>query len=191
MNVRTVLANVTDRLLAALYYFAGNLRAGLQGVRLGPGARVSPYARVSGAYRVGAATIGRDVVLGEGSYVNSGIIASGNIGKWCSIGYDVIIGPTEHEPDGWTTSPALARRHGMPASSIERAEPPPILEDEVWIGANVVVLRGVRIGAGAIVAAGAVVTRDVPPMEIWGGIPAKRIRARTRLPMPQQAVKRQ
>lgn len=46
----------------------------------------------------------------------------------------------------------------------------------VWIGANAVILRGVSIGDGAIVAAGAVVNHDIPAHEIWGGIPAKKIK---------------
>ena len=49
------------------------------------------------------------------------------------------------------------------------------LEQDVWLGANVVVLKGVRIGRGAIVAAGAVVTKPIPPYEIWGGVPARKI----------------
>lgn len=49
-----------------------------------------------------------------------------------------------------------------------------IIEDEVWIGANTVILQGVKIGHGSVIAAGAVVTKDVPSMEIWGGVPAKK-----------------
>lgn len=48
-----------------------------------------------------------------------------------------------------------------------------IVEEDVWIGARVTLLCGVRVGRGAIVAAGAVVTRDVPPYAIVGGVPAK------------------
>jgi len=48
-----------------------------------------------------------------------------------------------------------------------------IIEDDVWIGINATVLRGVRIGKGAIVSAGAVVNKDVPPFAIVGGVPAK------------------
>ena len=58
------------------------------------------------------------------------------------------------------------------------AEAEIVLEEDVWLGANVVVLKGVRIGRGAIVAAGAVVTSNVPPHEIWGGVPARRIAER-------------
>lgn len=51
---------------------------------------------------------------------------------------------------------------------------------DVWIGCNVTVLKGVEIGDGAVVAAGAVVTKSILPMEIWGGIPAKKIGERTK-----------
>jgi len=48
--------------------------------------------------------------------------------------------------------------------------------NNVWIGANTVILRGVSIGDGAVIAAGAVVNHDVPSYEIWGGVPARKIR---------------
>lgn len=49
---------------------------------------------------------------------------------------------------------------------------------DVWIGANVIILDGCTIGHGAVIAAGAIVTTNVPPYAIWGGIPAKLIRYR-------------
>ena len=52
------------------------------------------------------------------------------------------------------------------------------IEDGVWLGANVTILKGVTIGRGSVVAAGAVVTRSCPPYSIIGGVPAKIIRAR-------------
>ena len=55
---------------------------------------------------------------------------------------------------------------------------PVFIEDDVWIGGNVVVCGGVRIGKGAVIAAGAVVTKDVPQMAIVGGVPARIIRSR-------------
>ena len=48
-----------------------------------------------------------------------------------------------------------------------------IVEDDVWIGANAVVLPGVRIGSHSVIAAGAVVTRDVPPRSLAAGVPAQ------------------
>ncbi|WP_419803139.1 acyltransferase [Mucilaginibacter sp.] len=50
-----------------------------------------------------------------------------------------------------------------------------IIGNDVWLGCNVIVLKGVNIGDGAIVAAGAVVTKSIPAYEIWGGVPAKKI----------------
>ena len=50
-----------------------------------------------------------------------------------------------------------------------------IIGQDVWIGFNVIVLKGVQIGDGAIVAAGAVVTKSIHKNEIWGGVPAKKI----------------
>lgn len=159
-----------------LYYFVGALRASYHGVRLGSGARVSPRADIKEAYFIGEAIIGSDVRMGEGSYINSGRIFSAEVGRWCSLGYGVQIGPTEHDPDG-LLSPSLALSKGLKASSVERQLGRPEIGDGVWIGANVIVLRGTRIGHGAVVAAGAVVVSDVPPRELWGGVPARFIRA--------------
>ena len=53
-----------------------------------------------------------------------------------------------------------------------------ILEDDVWIGRSVIIMPGVRIGKGSIIAAGAVVTKDVPKYSIYGGVPAKLIKKR-------------
>lgn len=55
---------------------------------------------------------------------------------------------------------------------------PPIIKDGVWLGRNVVIMPGITIGEGAIVGAGAVVTKDVAPFTIVGGVPAKLIKSR-------------
>ena len=52
------------------------------------------------------------------------------------------------------------------------------IADDVWLGANVIVLKGVTIGRGAIVGAGAVVTKSIPEYEIWAGVPAKKLGVR-------------
>ena len=53
-----------------------------------------------------------------------------------------------------------------------------IIEDDVWIGHNATIVGGLTIGKGSIIAAGAVVTQNIPPCEIWGGVPAKKIKDR-------------
>jgi acetyltransferase-like isoleucine patch superfamily enzyme len=53
-----------------------------------------------------------------------------------------------------------------------------VIEDDVWIGYGVIILGGVKIGQGSIVAAGSVVTKDVDPFSIYAGVPAKKVRSR-------------
>lgn len=55
---------------------------------------------------------------------------------------------------------------------------PVIIEEDVWCGANVTILKGVTIGKGSIIAAGAIVNRNIGEYEIWGGIPATKIKNR-------------
>jgi acetyltransferase-like isoleucine patch superfamily enzyme len=59
---------------------------------------------------------------------------------------------------------------------IDLREEPVTIEDDVWIGCNVVVLKGVTIGRGAVIGAGSVVTQDVPPYSLAAGNPAKVVR---------------
>jgi acetyltransferase-like isoleucine patch superfamily enzyme len=68
-----------------------------------------------------------------------------------------------------------ARRDAPIAKQTDGPEAVITLEDDVWLGTNVVVLKGVTIGRGAILAAGAIVTHSIPPHEIWGGVPARKM----------------
>ena len=178
--IKTILAYLYGLVKTKVYFSVGNMKAVLNGVKVGRGARISPYAILDQAYFIGDAEISRNVYLGEGSYINSGYIMSGKIGKWCSIGYGTMIGPTEHDLTFWTTSPSKALTHNQAAVNTERSVEPPVIEDNVWLGANVIVLRGVKIGENSVVAAGAVVVKDIPADEIWGGVPAKKIKIRYR-----------
>lgn len=174
-----LLVTLTKSLVTWGYYRVGWLRAAGLGVRIDWRARVSPFANLDGVVAVGMTEVGRDVVMGEGSYVGAGLIQAAVIGRYCSLGPGVVIGPSEHRLDHWTTSPYESRDAGEPPGTVDKlgtAASRPIIEDGVWVGANVVILRGVRIGTRAVIAAGAVVACDVPPGEIWGGVPARRIR---------------
>ena len=74
-----------------------------------------------------------------------------------------------------------------PMGALDPREAAITLEEDVWLGVNVVVLKGVTIQQGAVVGAGAVVTKSIPAHEIWGGVPAKKIGERTSL-APQKRV---
>lgn len=84
------------------------------------------------------------------------------IGDDVLLGHNVVLATLNHDP-------VVARRSSMLPAPI-------VIGDKVWIGANATVLPGVTIGKGAIVAAGAVVHRDVPPFTVVGGVPARILR---------------
>ena len=107
------------------------------------------------------------VEIGEYSYVNGGSnIISGKIGKYCSIGYNVDIGMFEHPIQYVSTSTNIYKNEDTKWNELEK---PPVIMNDVWIGSKASILQGVTIGNGAIVAAGAVVTKDVPAYAIAGG----------------------
>ncbi len=72
-----------------------------------------------------------------------------------------------------------ARRDTPMREQSEGAEAEIILGEDVWLGVNVVILKGVHIGRGAIVGAGAVVTQTIREFEIWGGVPARKLGERS------------
>ena len=64
------------------------------------------------------------------------------------------------------------------AEKLPENDQPVVIDNDVWCGANVTILKGVTIGKGSVIAAGAVVTKNVGEYEIWGGVPAKKIKNR-------------
>lgn len=119
------------------------------------------------------------------SYVGrNSIVQNTSIGSFCSIANDVFIGLGAHPIAHFSTSPLFYRVSNtfnlkLIDEDYEFAEYRPIeIGNDVWIGARAIILDGVKIGDGAIVAANAVVTHDVPPYAIVGGVPAKVIRHR-------------
>jgi acetyltransferase-like isoleucine patch superfamily enzyme len=99
---------------------------------------------------------GAKLSIGKGVYLNRNVhIVVGEavtIGDMTKIGWDTVIMDTDLH--GHSGRPAVSR--------------PVIIEDNVWIGCRAVILKGVRIGRGAVVGAGAIVTSDVPPLAVVG-----------------------
>lgn len=106
------------------------------------------------------------------------------IGKFCSIADNVKVGLPSHPSNYLSTSPIFfSRSNGTGESwvntdSFNGYPKPTIIENDVWIGSGVMIIGGVRIGNGAIVAAGSIVTKDIPDYSIYGGVPAKKLKAR-------------
>ncbi|MDR2341585.1 MAG: CatB-related O-acetyltransferase [Campylobacteraceae bacterium] len=126
--------------------------------------------------------------VGAYSYFNKGcIVGDVTIGRYCSVATNVSMGLGEHPIDHISTHPFFfASKNGflIPDNiGIQRdmslnKHVPPLIGHDVWIGANAVICRGVKIGIGAIIAAGTVVVKDVMPYSIVGGVPAKHIKYR-------------
>ncbi len=72
----------------------------------------------------------------------------------------------------------LTADHDVGSSNFEGQNKAVIIEDYAWVGTRAMVLPGVTLGYATVVAAGSVVTKSIPPYEIWGGIPAKKIGVR-------------
>lgn len=112
------------------------------------------------------------------------IIQNTTIGKFCSIANDVSIGLGNHPVDYFSTSPLLYRRHNtFKINLIEKDLKfeeylPVFIGNDVWIGSRAIILNGVTIGNGCVIAANSVVTKDVEPYSVVGGVPAKFIKYR-------------
>jgi phosphonate metabolism protein (transferase hexapeptide repeat family) len=158
---------------------------------LSPTALVHPTAEVRdsrlGAYTaVGARTKLLEVEMDDYSYVvNDSDIAYATIGRFCSIAAMTRINPGNHPMDRASQSHFTYRASAyFPGERDEdeffawrRAQPVAIAHD-VWVGHGAIVLPGRSVGIGAVVAAGAVVTKDVAPYAIVAGNPARVIRPR-------------
>src|ERR1700729_2400132 len=162
---------------------------------LAPDASITDTARVLNSTRPAAVTIGaRTLFMGEVLIVRAG--AEVRIGEWCfigpqariwslqsiAIGDRVFVSHGVHIFDNNSHSLSAGERHARfrelqsegrhltPEAVVSR---PVQIEDDVWIGFNAAVLKGVTVGRGAVVAAGCVVTRNVAPYTIVAGNPAR------------------
>ena len=125
--------------------------------------------------------VNSNVTIGDHSYLNHGaIVFSGSIGKFSSIAHRAQIGPEEHPVELVSTSPHVYGPMGdrIPSLKVDEFPSPPRIGNDVWIGSAAVVLQGVSVGDGAIIGAGSVVTRDIPPYAIAVGVPARILRYR-------------
>lgn len=120
----------------------------------------------------GTITIGYGTTLGYNNFMHGDIF----LGKYCQIGADVAIHTTNHPVNYLSTyiNKTLFNGELSRQKKIKKA----VIGNDVWIGHNAIIVGNVRIGNGAIIASGSVVTKDVEAYSIVGGVPAKLIRKR-------------
>lgn len=118
--------------------------------------------------------VGKGTTFGENDYINGPI----KIGRYCQLGKNIATFPINH-PIGYLTTYINQRLFdGELHKYRSKVEKGIIIGDGVWIGHNVIILSEVTIGNGAIIGAGSVVTKDIPPYAIAAGNPARVIRYR-------------
>lgn len=98
------------------------------------------------------------------------------IGNYCSIGPGCRIGLAEHDIHAISTRACI--NNGKEEMQLFDYEHPSVIGNDVWLGANVVIKQGVKIGDGAVIGANAVVIKDIPPYAVAVGIPAKVVKYR-------------
>lgn len=150
-------ARKTTALINGAYHTDEELRAlvsRLVGYKVDDGFRLFPPVYTD---------FGKNIKIGKDVFVNSGCCFQDQggvtLGDGCLVGHNVVFATLDHDK-------RPGRRGDMTAAPI-------VVGKDVWIGAHATILKGVTIGDGAIVAAGAVVTRDVPPNTIAAGVPAR------------------
>lgn len=115
-------------------------------------------------------SFGENITIGENTTINrnTNILSKVSIGANCSIAPNVVIVGANHI---FSNKSKTIKEQGSTYRGI-------IIEDDVWIAANVTVCDGVRIGKGAVIGAGAVIVNNIPPYTVAVGIPAKVIKNR-------------
>jgi acetyltransferase-like isoleucine patch superfamily enzyme len=166
-------------------------------VKLNPGARIIKSKLLGPVYLNRNTQVGPDVELGKYFGMNeSCFVARATVGAYCAIGARTAINPFNH-PTDWLS---IHEFQYHPSSfdwvqeykELERLERTPDMfrhvsvGNDVWTGHNVNVMPGVNVGDGAVLAAGAVVTKDVPAYAIVAGVPAKIVRYR----FPEKTIER-
>ena len=147
---------------------------------------ISRKAKVYGHTHIANSTIGAYSYIGRHSR-----LVYADVGKFCSIASETKVGMSTHTLEKLSTSPIFteaknATKHSWVNNSPTNPYKRVTVGNDVWIGARAMIMGGNTIGNGAVVAAGAIVTKDVPAYAVVGGVPAKIIRYR----FPQDIINR-
>jgi len=111
-------------------------------------------------------TVGDDVYIGPGAKFSASVSS-------ITLGNKIMFGPNVTIMGGDHNTTVVGSYMYDIKDKLSKNDQPVIVEDDVWIGCGVIILKGVTVGTGSIVAAGALVTNSVPCFSIVGGVPAK------------------
>lgn len=133
--------------------------------------------KVNSFSKIYKSTIGRYSYVGRNTS-----ITCADIGSFCSISSDCVLGLANHTLDFLSTSPLFSEKNNGTGYSWTNMQKNPFeklyIGNDVWVGTKAIVMGGLTIGDGAVIAAGSIVTKDIPPYAIVAGIPARIIRYR-------------
>lgn len=182
--LQVILFRVSERLRTWCYWL-GMLPARMAGLKVGKGSELQ-FPRLTWPHQVhvgrgclienrtsiryyGPWEPGPSIIIEDNVYIAPGVEINASTGIRIGEGTLIAAGCKLVDHDHGTSTTAGPIRLQQPEEGEIQ------IGADVWLGFNVVVLKGVTIGKGAIVAAGAVVTESIPELEIWGGIPAQKI----------------
>ena len=133
--------------------------------------------KICSGSQINYTTVGRYSYIGNNCLVNHL-----KLGAFCSISDSCFIGGSAHPMDFVSTSPVFCKGHNILGKNFSKKEFEPtketVIANDVWIGSGAIILAGRKIGNGAVIGAGSVVTKDIGDYEIWAGNPARFIRKR-------------
>ena len=155
---------------AGLFLGCGGIVKGANNISLGDGNSFNRHLFLS-AEDNGEIRIGNNVNVNCNVHIDASCGGRIEIGNDVLIAQNVVIRASNH----------AFRRADIPIRGQGHQGGRIIIEDDVWIGANCVICPDIRIGRGAVIGAGSVVTKDIEPFEIAGGVPARRIKLRNEI----------
>jgi len=177
-RVARVLASARDvgivlHVARLLHYYGYSHVSQRRAATIGPGVAMAPNVSLRNGHHL---TVGPGAHIGERCMLWAGERAGIVLGEKALLGPEVMI-----------TVANYRMTPGIPVMDQPRDEADVVVGAGTWLGARVIILPGVTIGDGAVVGAGSIVTKDVPPDSIAVGIPARVVGSRVTAPIPEEA----